>query len=221
VALLGEVEQPAGGADDELDAALEGGDLLLVGTPAVDRHHAGAEALRGALDVLGDLDAELAGGDDDQRARGAVLGRAAEALQQRDAEAEGLAGAGARLPDDVLAGQGQRQRQLLDGERALDAGAGERLDDLRGDAELGEGGGVLGDGRAGLQRLGLQLVVVGGAGGPGGGIGGDGGQGSASLAARAHEAGRLDRPRRGRRRRGPVRSLVGARTTSPGRGRAG
>ena len=37
VALLGEVEQPAGGADDDVDALAQGGDLRLVGAAAVDR----------------------------------------------------------------------------------------------------------------------------------------------------------------------------------------
>jgi hypothetical protein len=123
----------------------------------------------GVGDVLGHLDAQLAGGDDDERlgdvaaavgggagvvARGPLPGRG-EPLQQRDAEAEGLAGAGAGLADDVFAGQGQRQRQLLDGEGALDAGLGERADDLRAGAELGEGGGVGPDGGAGLEGVGV------------------------------------------------------------------
>src|SRR5262249_24005375 len=53
-------------------------------------------------------------------------------LQQRDAEPEGLAGAGLRLSDDVVAGQGQRERHLLDRERVGDA------DGLQGLARLGQ-----------------------------------------------------------------------------------
>ena len=47
----------------------------------------------------------------------------------------------------------QRERQLLDREGALDAGLGERGDDLGADAELGEGGGLGPDRGAGLQGV--------------------------------------------------------------------
>ena len=224
VSLLGEVEQTARGADHQVDAALQRRDLALVGAPAVDREDARAEVGARGLDVLGDLDAQLAGGDDHQDARRAVLGGAAEALQQRDAEAEGLAGAGARLADEVVAGERQRQRQLLDGERAHDPGAAEGRDDRGVDAELGESGGVLGDGGVGLERLDGRLLVGVVAFGLGSGIGRGGGQGSAFLAARAHEAGRLARPRRGgdgARGGARARSIVGARPHVTGRGRAG
>ena len=86
---------------------------------------ADAAALAGDVEVLGHLDAQLAGRDDDEGLRLAgcrrdcrvgVVGRD-DALQQRDAEAERLAGAGLGLADDVVAGQGDRQRHLLDRER--------------------------------------------------------------------------------------------------------
>ena len=60
---------------------------------------------------------------------------ALDALQQRHAEAEGLAGAGARLADEVLAGERDRQGHRLDGERGGDADGGERLDGLGPGAE--------------------------------------------------------------------------------------
>ena len=51
VALLGQVEQPAGRADDDLDALAQRLDLRLVGPAAVDREHAAprrrAAAFRG------------------------------------------------------------------------------------------------------------------------------------------------------------------------------
>jgi hypothetical protein len=102
---------------------------------------------------VGDLQAELAGGHHDQGLRGAVAG-GGDPLQDRHAETERLAGAGAGLADDVLAGQGQRQGELLDGERALDARGPQRADDLRPGAELFERGGVRPDRGAGLQRVG-------------------------------------------------------------------
>jgi hypothetical protein len=72
VALLGQVEQPAGGADDDLDAGLQRGDLRLEGPAAVDGLHADAAPGAGGGQVAGDLHAQLTGGDDDQRLRDAV-----------------------------------------------------------------------------------------------------------------------------------------------------
>ena len=51
----------------------------------------------------------------------ALLAGRDDAVQQRDAEAEGLAGAGLGLADDVVAGQRHRQGHRLDGERVRDA----------------------------------------------------------------------------------------------------
>ncbi|GAB3871870.1 hypothetical protein GCM10029964_009260 [Kibdelosporangium lantanae] len=93
--------------------------------------------LGGVGEVVRDLEAQLTGRHDHQDLRGAVA-RGGDPVQQRDAEPEGLARTGARLADDVVAGHGQRQGQLLDRERALDAGRGERPGDLLADAELGE-----------------------------------------------------------------------------------
>ena len=95
-----------------------------------------------ALEVLADLHRELACGHDDEGAGRAVeLGdvRVVEdAVEQRDAEAVGLAHPGAGLADKVAPAQCDRQRELLDGERAGDALAGERVGDLDGDAEGGK-----------------------------------------------------------------------------------
>ena len=98
-------------------------------------------------EVVGDLERELAGRRDDQRLRlalrqvgvvGVVRGDAA--LQHRDAEGQGLAGAGAGLADQVGAQQGDREGHLLDGEGGGDAGALERVADLGEHPELSEGG---------------------------------------------------------------------------------
>ena len=88
-----------------------------------------------------DLQAQLAGGDDDQRARDAAqraFGVGGELLQQRHAERKGLAHAGAGLADQIVAGQGQRQGQLLDGEGMFDAGFGEGAHDFVANSELGK-----------------------------------------------------------------------------------
>ena len=216
VALLGEVEQAAGGADHDVDALAQGGELRLVGAATVDRDDPDAEVAARVGEVLGDLDAELAGGHHDEGLRhvagavgglavgggGRALGGRHEPLQQRHAEAERLAHAGAGLADDVLARQRERERELLDGERADDARFGQRLHDLGADAELGEGGGVLADRGACLERVRFEGLFGGFGGdlwGDFGGVFGRDGQGD-RLSPRAFARGRLvDRPRRGRR----------------------
>ena len=59
-------------------------------------------------------------------------------MQQRHSEGEGLAHAGARLADQVIAGQCQRQGEFLNREGVLDALLGKSADDLLADAEIGE-----------------------------------------------------------------------------------
>ena len=147
VALLGQVEQPARGADHDVGAGAQRLDLRLVGASAVDRHDGelaalvGGQVLRGVREVAVDLQAQLAGRHHDEGARGTrqrPFGVAGDAVQQRHAERVGLAHAGAGLTDEVVAGQRQRQRQFLDGEGVFDAFLGERADDLVADAEHGE-----------------------------------------------------------------------------------
>ena len=78
VALLGEVEQSARGADDDVGTGLQRLDLRLVGPAAIDGDDAelasaiSAEVLGRAGQVVVDLNAQLTGGYDDQRARGPV-----------------------------------------------------------------------------------------------------------------------------------------------------
>ena len=102
-----------------------------------------AQVLRGGGQVAVHLDAQFAGGHHDQRAGDAgerprsVVG--GDALQQRHAERQGLAHAGAGLTDEVVAGQRQRQRQFLDGEGVFDAVFGQCAHDFLADAEFGKG----------------------------------------------------------------------------------
>ncbi len=147
--LPGEVEQPARGADDHVDAFLQGLDLGLVGPAAVDRGDAHVAHLAGGQQVVGHLGAQLARGDDDEGLRGVgeVLGlraarlhvhRDGDALEERKAEAERLAGAGLGLADDVRARQGHGKRHLLDGEGSDDADGFQGLGGLGEDPELSE-----------------------------------------------------------------------------------
>src|SRR4029453_5357462 len=78
-------------------------------------------------------------------------------LQQRDAEAERLAGTGGSLADQVGAAHGDRDGVLLDGERADDASLGERGHGLPARAQLGEGGTIRSYGCGGGQWAGLLV----------------------------------------------------------------
>ncbi|CAA9257679.1 MAG: hypothetical protein AVDCRST_MAG83-2530 [uncultured Arthrobacter sp.] len=146
-----QVDQPARGADNDLDAALQRLDLRLVGPAAIDGDDARVALLRRGGEVAGDLDGEFAGGHDDEGLRCArdrklvvagVIG-ADDALQGGDAEAKGLAGSGLGLADDVVAAQGDRQGHRLDGEGVEDPGVGQRLHNVGADVEVGEGLGDL------------------------------------------------------------------------------
>jgi hypothetical protein len=96
--------------------------------------------------VGGDLGTELTGGDDYERLGSPrpAFGRTGDCLHDWDCEGEGLTGAGAGLPDDVGAAQGQRQSEFLDGEGAYNAYGAEGFDCLASDAEFGEGWRVCG-----------------------------------------------------------------------------
>ena len=114
-------------------------DLRLVGPAAVEHDHLGADPAAGDLQVIGDLDGQFPGRHDDQRARrglDAAAGHLVQALQDRHAEGEGLAGAGPGLADEVMALQRDRQRQRLDREGGGDALRLQRGADGLGDAEV-------------------------------------------------------------------------------------
>ncbi|MCF0097427.1 hypothetical protein B0E54_06303 [Micromonospora sp. MH99] len=161
VLLLLQVHQSARGADQNFDALAQRVDLRLVRHATVDRQHPDAARPASGGQILGDLDAQLTGGDDDQRLGDAVaaLARREYPLQQRYAETEGLAGAGGRLADQVDAAQRDRDRVLLDGERAGDAGGGQRLDGFLAGAEGREGGSLGSDRGGGGQFLAVHQIL--------------------------------------------------------------
>ncbi|GAA0957821.1 hypothetical protein GCM10009558_076180 [Virgisporangium aurantiacum] len=80
--------------------------------------------------------------------------RALAMFEERNAEAEGLAGAGRRLADEVGAAHADGHGVLLNRERALDTGRGQGGHGLGTDAEFGEGGIVGTDGSVSRQRFG-------------------------------------------------------------------
>ena len=158
VALLSQVEQATGSSDDDVDALAQRLDLRFVRAATVDRLHPRTESLAGCGEVARNLNRQFAGRGDDQRLRcGTRTAVDVDAVEQRDAEAEGLPGAGTRLPDQVATRQCDRQRQLLDRECVRDAYRRERLDDLGTDREVRERGALGPDRRAGSQWLDLQV----------------------------------------------------------------
>jgi len=116
-------------------AALQLGDLAFVGLAAVDAGDGGRASGGGRLEVFVDLDGQLAGGHDDECLHAGLRVRA-EALDQGEAEAEGLAGSRLRLADDVLAGERERDGLRLDGERLDDALGGELVHHVLVDVEF-------------------------------------------------------------------------------------
>ena len=168
VALAQQVDEAAGRAHDDVGATLEGLDLGLEGDAAVDFDDAGRQVPGSLAQILGDLLGEFAGRQDDEGLRlvrveevlvALFVGRD-DVLEDGDAEAEGLAGAGLGLADDVVALQRGAKRQGLDGEGVRDALVFEGVDDRVGDAEVREGfllqvvAALSGDVRGGLFDLG-------------------------------------------------------------------
>ena len=123
-ALGGEVKEAPGSTNDDLRASLELFNLAFVGFSAVDGSNLGGAVGGGEGQVFGNLNAEFAGRDDDERFD-AGRGVGAERLEKGQAETERLTGTGLGLADDVLAGESHRDGLLLDGEWFDDAFGGE------------------------------------------------------------------------------------------------
>ena len=134
------IERAAGSRDDDMHAATQDGDLLAEGLAAVDRHGAGADGAAIAMEGLGDLHRELAGRDEHEHRGPRWLGRfLREALQQRQGEGGGLAGAGRGLSQEVAALEQRRDRLALDRRGLLVAQRGEGFGKGEAYAEVGEG----------------------------------------------------------------------------------
>jgi hypothetical protein len=117
VSLTGQVQQAAGGGHEQVDPVLECAALRLVAHAAVDDSDAVARGARGGLRHLFDLQSELAGRGDDER--GYAAAARLDALQHRQDERRGLAGAGLRATDDVAPRQDERDGAGLDGGRLV------------------------------------------------------------------------------------------------------
>ena len=89
LAALHEVNEPAGGGDDNLCAVSEGAYLVGDAGAAIHGHDIDALQVLGEVaEVVGNLQAELAGGGEDDNLRGALPG--VDHLQQRQSEGGSL-----------------------------------------------------------------------------------------------------------------------------------
>ena len=142
-ALLEVVHDATRGADDDVHAATQRGELDAVALAAVDGQHADALHVGGVLlEGLRDLERELTGRGQHERLR--RLLREVELGQDRQREGGRLAGAGLGEADDVATLEQRRDRRGLDLRRGLVPDVRQRLEHLRREAEVGEGllGGV-------------------------------------------------------------------------------
>jgi hypothetical protein len=136
--LPGQVEEPSRCPDDDVDAR-QGIDLGLVRAAAIERDDVGAELLARYPQVVSHLDGQFACRHDHESTRGRGLSAGlAEALQDRDAEREGLAGARPGLADEVMAVQRDGQSKCLDREGGGDALGFQSCANRLGDAEVPE-----------------------------------------------------------------------------------
>ena len=123
LAALHEVDEPAGRADDDVDALAQGVDLGLHRHAAVDGADAAAAHLpSGASTSVTWLASSRVGTS--TRPAGGRLGLA-DALEEREPEGEGLARAGLGLAAEVAAGEGVGDGEVLDREGLVDAVARE------------------------------------------------------------------------------------------------
>ena len=115
LALGDEVLDAARGADDDLDVVAEHVDLGAVAHAAVEGAALYVEVLAELLGFALDLGGELAGGREDEDLAAVLLVDGHDALEDRDEEGGGLAGAGLGLGVDVLAREGVGEDLFLDG----------------------------------------------------------------------------------------------------------
>ena len=133
-ALAHVIHHAAGGPHHDLHTALEAHDLIAEIGAAVDGQHAQMRHVgRIALEGIGHLDGQFAGGREHQHLRAALLG--VEIRQHRQGEGRGLAGAGLGLAHQIAAEEQLGDRCFLDRRGLLIADRREGIEHLRGEAE--------------------------------------------------------------------------------------
>ena len=131
-ALVDEVEQPARGRDENVEAARDGAQALGVGNAT--ENHADRQAHEPAigLGAGGDLCRQLTGRREDQHsdvARLREFARGGEPVERWQHEGRGLAGAGLGDSEEIAAGEHRRDRLKLDGRRLSVIFRGERVEE--------------------------------------------------------------------------------------------
>ena len=135
------VEQPAGRRDQHVDAARQRLDLRPMADAAEHHRDGHAEMPAVGAEAFGDLAGELAGRREHQHAAAFAQRRPAvggQAMQDRQGECGGLAGAGLGDAQQVAAGQHARYGLRLDRRGRGVAFVLQRLEDRRGEAEFGK-----------------------------------------------------------------------------------
>ena len=125
------VQQAAGRRDQDVQTLLQGAFLGAVFHAAEDHRDPEAQVGAVGLEAVGDLGRQFARGAQDQGARGARRGRGAvlgQAVQDRQGEGGGLAGAGLGDAQQVLAGHDVGDGFLLDRRGLGIAGRGQSLE---------------------------------------------------------------------------------------------
>jgi len=130
------VDEAARRRDDHVGPSAERLGLRAHPDAADDHGAADAPAVAEALDLLADLERELAGRREDERA-GAGLAR--EPVDDGEEEGGGLAGAGGGGADDVAPEERGRDRLRLDRGGVLEPGALEGVERLGGEVQVCEG----------------------------------------------------------------------------------
>ncbi len=132
------VDDAAGGADDDMGTALELAKLHDHALSAVKRQDVEAgQVVSVTLECFGDLNCEFACGGEHQHLR--IVTRAVDAVQQRQREGGGLAGAGLGFTQNVVALHQRRDAGSLDGGGGFVTDLGERTQERFGETELLEG----------------------------------------------------------------------------------
>ncbi len=129
VALVEQVNHATRSTDDNFDASLEGLDLWLVGSTAVNLHDAGGAFFGGVNEVTGHLHGQLSRRSNHDCLWLAWLGefvvplftRGDGAVQCRHTKAQRFTGSSFGLANDVVAGQRYRQCHGLNGKRRNNA----------------------------------------------------------------------------------------------------
>ena len=142
MALTGEVEQTAGGGDQEINAARHGADLVELADAAEDHGVGDAEKLAVGGDAGIDLGGKFAGGCQDQHigaARRCMAAMGGETMQDRQQEGGRLACAGLSEAQKIAPGQQHRDGLRLDRRGGGVAFLLKRLEQLRVKAKIGKG----------------------------------------------------------------------------------